>query len=106
VAERDEALVIRSIVEKATDQGVSMIVVGLPRPLSGGSNSQVAGVLQFVERLRTATSIPVRTWDERFTSKMAREGRPGRGPDDAVAACYMLQNFLDAHGESGGDRRN
>jgi RNase H-fold protein (predicted Holliday junction resolvase) len=59
-------------------------------------NSQVEGVLQFVERLRVCSGIRVETWDERFTSRLAEAGRRRGAPLDAVAACYMLQNYLDA----------
>ena len=96
VAERDEHRLLERILEAATEQEVGMIVVGLPRPLSGGGNSQTAYVLDFVERLRADATIRVDTWDERFTTQLAERGRPAAEASDAVAACYMLQNYLDA----------
>ena len=63
--------------------------------LSGGTNDQLQDVLRFVDSLRIATQIPVETWDERFTSSLAEKGSKRGASRDAVAACYMLQNYLD-----------
>ncbi len=96
VAERDEARLIAQIVAVAREEGVGEIVVGLPRPLAGGANQQMNYVLSFGERLQAAVCVPVTMWDERFTSKLAGAGRPGSKARDDVAACYMLQNYLDS----------
>jgi len=97
VRERDQQLLVSRIVETADEQGVDTIVVGVPRPLSGGVNNQMAGTLALVEHLRRETGRAVVTWDERFTTRLAEQGRPRSEPLDAVAACYMLQSYLDAH---------
>lgn len=95
LTDRDTLRVVGSIVAAATEHEAEGIVVGLPRPLSGGTNDQMQDVLSFVERLRSESPVPVETWDERFTSRLAERGSHGVGPRDAVAACYMLQNYLD-----------
>ncbi len=103
VRERNEDRLILKIVTVAQDQAVGEIVVGLPRPLAGGMNRQMRDVLSFVARLEAMTTIPVRGWDERFTSKLAQQGRASKGTHDAVAACYMLQSYLDSQtGRLGG----
>lgn len=102
VAERDQEVLIKGILEKSRNEGVTLIVVGLPRPLGGGTNSQMARVLDFVRRLEVEASVPVDTWDERFTSRLAERGHASPEARDAVAACYMLQNYLDAHTETTG----
>lgn len=96
VAERDEGRLIAEIVTMVREEEVGEIVVGLPRPLSGGTNSQVESVISFAERLKRETGIPVVMWDERFTSKLAETGRPRGKARDAVAACYILQSYLDS----------
>ena len=75
VTERDEERLIESIATVTTDHQVGEIVVGLPRPLSGGTNRQMADVLTFVGRLQSSVAVPVRVCDERFTSKLAERGR-------------------------------
>jgi RNase H-fold protein (predicted Holliday junction resolvase) len=87
--------VLLRVVALAEEHGAEVIVVGLPRPLKGGSNEQLAAVVSFKERLAASTAMPVATWDERFTSKLADGGGRRTGEQDSVAACYMLQDYLD-----------
>jgi putative holliday junction resolvase len=96
VVERDIEALIDRVLEYACREDVGEIVVGLPRPLSGGTNAQLEAADAFAGRLRERASMAVATWDERFTSKLAESGRSPRTPADAVAACYVLQNYLDA----------
>lgn len=103
LAERDEARLITRIVAVAKEEDVGEIVVGLPRPLSGGTNRQMESALSFAGRLKQEASVPVLVWDERFTSKLAEQGRSRTEPHDAVAACYMLQNYLDSRAKTTGD---
>ena len=39
--------------------------------------------------------MPVVTWDERFTTTLARR-TPGRSSEDSRAAAHLLQNYLEA----------
>ena len=95
IRERDQEKLLLRIVAVADEQGAEEIVVGLPRPLGGGSNQQLEVVTAFTERLAASTAMPVVTWDERFTSKLAERGGKRTGDHDSVAACYMLQDYLD-----------
>ncbi len=95
LTERDMDKVVQIVITSARDHEAQGIVVGLPRPLSGGTNQQLEEVLSFVSRLRAEAPVLVETWDERFTSSLAEAGSKHRGPRDDVAACYMLQNYLD-----------
>lgn len=96
VRERDPEALVQRVLGAAQEEDVTEIVVGLPRPLRGGRNQQLDDAEAFAARLAQATSLPVATWDERFTTKLAERGRRGKEPADAVAACHLLQNFLDA----------
>jgi putative holliday junction resolvase len=95
VRERDEDKLLLTVVAIADEHAADEIVVGIPRPLGGGSNEQLQAVLAFKERLAAATARKVVTWDERFTSKLAERGPKRAGDHDSVAACYMLQDYLD-----------
>jgi putative Holliday junction resolvase len=103
IEEPDEERLIQRIIELARMHQAEELVVGLPRPLAGGSNTQLEAVGAFVAVLEVRSRMLVRTWDERFTSKLA--GRPGAksGSRDSVAACYMLQNYLDAQANARGE---
>jgi putative Holliday junction resolvase len=96
ISARDEDHVITAILAAAEREGAGEIVVGLPRPLSGGRNAQLERTEAFVLTLAERTTLSVSTWDERFTSRLAEAGRRGAGPADSVAACYLLQNYLDS----------
>jgi len=84
VAERDEHRLLERILEAATEQEVGMIVVGLPRPLSGAGTARRPTCWTSWSALRADATIRVDTWDERFTTQLAERGRPaaeaiGRG---------------------------
>lgn len=104
IEEADRDSVIDRIVELAQLHEVEQLVVGLPRPLSGGTNSQIEQVLEFVAALEVRSQMRVKTWDERFTSKLAGEPQRAAGARDSVAACYILQNYLDAQANVRGER--
>lgn len=92
---RDRADLATAIASVAEREEARVIVVGLPRSLSGTRNAQQEEIESFVALLARHVPIPVVTWDERFTSKLARGSRPRGQAEDAVAACHMLQGYLD-----------
>jgi putative transcription antitermination factor YqgF len=96
ITSRDEDHVIAAILAVAEREAAEVIVVGLPRPLSGGRNAQLERTEAFVQVLARRTALGVTTWDERFTSRLAEAGRRNSTPADSVAACYLLQNYLDS----------
>jgi len=96
INERDESRVLATVVEVAKENGVDEIVVGMPRPLKGGTNLQLEISERFAESLKSLSGFKVSRWDERFTTKLAELGRPAGPAKDSIAACYMLQGYLDS----------
>lgn len=86
---------LKAIAELVHDHGAERVVVGLPVSLSGEEGAQAAETRGFVEQLRTAVDVPVETWDERFTTRLARS-IPGRHAEDSRAAAHLLQSWLEA----------
>jgi len=90
------------------DDGVAMVVVGLPRRLDGSPNEQTVAVEAFVEALRVRLSIPVACEDERLSSREAesrlavreRDWRKRKANLDAAAAAVILQDFIDRRDRS------
>jgi len=80
------------------------LVVGLPVHMSGDESKKSREARTFGKWLGSATGLPVTWWDERFTSLMADDSLSQTGLSrgkrksqrDAVAACLILQAFLDA----------
>ena len=71
------------------------IVVGLPVSLDGREHAQAARARAFARRLAAAIAVPVATYDERFTTKVATQ-RGGRAPVDARGAAVILEDYLRA----------
>lgn len=90
-------------------QEITLLVVGLPIPLSGVEGSRAAWVRDYTAELQQHIAIPVVFWDEALTSKQAeaslrergKRGKKLRQRVDAVAAAFILQSFLDAERELG-----
>lgn len=87
------------------EHDVTLLVVGLPRGLDGQHTAQTATVEAFVETLKSHVSLPIHWQDEAVTSKQAEaELHKTRGPGeytkgdiDALAATYILEDFLQEH---------
>lgn len=82
------------VLELATAHGVERIVVGLPVTLRGERGAQAEETERFVERLREQTELPVESFDERFTTALARQAGETRAAEDAVAAAHLLTSYL------------
>jgi putative Holliday junction resolvase len=87
---------LKAIAELVRDQGAARVVVGLPVSLSGEEGPQAAEARGFAQRLESLLDVPVDTWDERFTTRMA-QATPGRHAEDSRAAAHLLQSWLEAH---------
>jgi putative Holliday junction resolvase len=96
IVERDGAQTMLRVVEAAREHGVNEIVVGVPRPLRGGSNPQLESAERFARGLEALGEFKVSVCDERFTTKLAERGRSRDSQQDSIAACYILQGYLDS----------
>ena len=99
-------------------EGITEILVGVPRRLGGEVGFQANRVLDKLNALRDRfPEVRFVEWDERFTTRVARSspsisrtgshkgGRAGRrkgketgGRVDHLAAAVMLQEYLDRRG--------
>ena len=92
----------------AEEDGVSAIVVGLPRRLDGSPTTVTARVKAFANELGRITGLPIVLQDERLTSREAESRLAATEKDwrvrkrhlDAAAAAIILQDYLDAHRHS------
>jgi putative Holliday junction resolvase len=107
IARLDAAAVARAADEvgrlAAEDDGVTAIVVGLPRRLDGSPTALTDAVRGFAVQLGARTGLPVAFQDERLTSVEAESRLAERDKDwrsrkkrlDAAAAAIILQDHLD-----------
>ena len=88
---------VARIVDLARSEDVERILVGLPVTLRGERGAQALETERFVELLRGATDLPVETYDERFTTRLAAGAATARdsAPEDARAAAHLLTTYLE-----------
>lgn len=84
---------ITRVLELARRERVGRIVVGLPLTLRGERGDQAEETERFLAALRSEAEIPVLSFDERFTTRLARNASPA-APEDAVAAAHLLSGYL------------
>ena len=86
---------------------VELIVVGEPKQPNGQPSENLPRVMAFVRRLeREFPMIPVKLYDERFTSVMAhqamidgglrRKARQDKALVDEISATIILQSYLES----------
>jgi putative holliday junction resolvase len=85
---------LRRLAELVSEEGAERVVVGLPLTLRGDAGAQAEETAEFVQSLRGVLSVPVESFDERFTTAIAAAGPSSRAPEDARAAAHLLETYL------------
>jgi putative Holliday junction resolvase len=80
----------------AREHGAERIVVGLPVSLDGTEGAQAAVARDFAAAVADSADVPVETWDERLTTRMAAQSRRegSRAAEDSLAAAHLLDSYL------------
>jgi putative holliday junction resolvase len=93
----------KDVAEIVGELGVEEVVVGLPVTLGGEEGEQAAASRAFAADLEALLEVPVRTYDERLTTKMAaRSAREGAAAaEDSLAAAHLLESYLASRKERG-----
>ena len=86
------------------EDGLAVVVLGLPRRLNGDPTDATPTVLALADHLRQAIAVPVVLQDERLSSHEAesllaqreKDWRKRKGMLDAAAAAVILQDYLDS----------
>ena len=81
------------LAELVAEHDAEIVVVGLPLTLRGEHGAQARETEAFVAVLQARLAVPVETYDERFTTKLA-EADQGRAPEDSRAAAHLLTSYL------------
>ena len=98
---RDDIEVLRRL---TVEKGVKLIVVGDPVHMSGEASRQSEYTREFARELEYQTGLPVKFWDERWTSREAERVLRGSGiahgerkpAIDRLSAVILLQSYLDS----------
>ncbi len=96
----------RQLAELVAEAEAEIVIVGMPFSLDGSEGPAAERARKEVAQLGRTISVPIETYDERFTTVTAdhalREadmgGRQRRKVIDKTAAAVMLQAWLDSRG--------
>ncbi len=98
---RDDVETLRRM---AVESGVALFLIGDPVHMSGEAGRQSAYTREFARELEYKTGLPVKFWDERWTSREAERTLRGSGiahherkpAIDRLSAVILLQSYLDS----------
>jgi putative Holliday junction resolvase len=94
---------VKRVARIVRERKIDIVVVGIPKTMSGEIGKSANEAFAFVEKLRAALPCEVVTWDERLTTIAAQRAlheagkktRATRQVVDQVAAQMILQSYLD-----------
>jgi putative Holliday junction resolvase len=98
---RDDIEVLRRL---TIENNVKLILMGDPLHMSGERSRQGDYTREFARELEYKTGLPIRFWDERWTSREAERTLRGSGiahdlrkpTIDRLSAVILLQSYLDS----------
>jgi putative holliday junction resolvase len=98
---RNDIEVLRRL---AVNNNVKLILMGDPLHMSGEQSRQGEYTREFARELEYKTGLPIRFWDERWTSREAERTLRGsgianserKGAIDRLSAVILLQSYLDS----------
>ena len=101
---REEEKVFPKLYSLFKENEVGEIVVGFPFNFNGTISRQGEKVLAFIEKLKQKVDIPIKKWDERFSTKIATDllvqadlsRRKRKKLVDKISAVIILQSYLDS----------
>ena len=78
------------------ERGVEAVLVGLPVSLDGTEGAQAAEARRFAAAVAQLVDIPVDTYDERLTTRLAAASRRAgsKASEDSLAAAHLLDSYL------------
>ncbi len=104
VKKNQSAALIAELKAVVDEHGIDAVIIGLPLNMDDTEGPQARQVRQFAARLGKHLNVPIHFQDERLSSLAADDmldqaqlkGKKRRGKRDMLAACDILQSFLDA----------
>jgi putative Holliday junction resolvase len=104
----DSSKLISFLDEYFKKETVELILIGEPKNLDNSDTHATLPVKRIIEEIQKKfPAIPIKTVDERYTSKMAsramidmgmkKKQRQDKGMVDRIAATIMLQEYMREH---------
>jgi putative Holliday junction resolvase len=104
IEQRSRRASLVAVAQHLKERGCDHVVIGLPLNMDGTSGPAARAAEQFAAELALWTGAKVELHDERLSSFEARarirqlpRGKRRTVGDDAVAACVILETWLQQH---------
>lgn len=95
IENKNKDFVLAEIKKIIAEKEVKIIVVGLPLSLTGERGPKAQETQKFIDFLAANVAVPIKTVDERMTSRAADAlGAGTKGSRDIGAAMVILENFI------------
>ena len=102
VPSRNHEKLMADLLGLIRENGVTEVVVGLPKNMDGTEGNRAELCRAFARELQEACGLPVSMWDERRTTVEAHNilsahnyhGQKRKNTVDAVAASLILEGYL------------
>ncbi|HOJ00865.1 MAG TPA: Holliday junction resolvase RuvX [Anaerolineaceae bacterium] len=99
----------REILKICFAMDIKKIVIGISRDEKGEATFSGRKAQRLGEAIQGFADVPIEYWDEADTTRIAQQTRREmgisrkrrRGHLDDVAACILLQSYIDSHFERG-----
>lgn len=94
-----------SFLKKYTsEEKVELFVIGKPKQMNNSDSESEILIIEFINKLKKISDIPIKRVDERFTSKIAfqtmidgglkKQQRRNKALVDEISATIILQSYL------------
>jgi putative holliday junction resolvase len=101
---QDREEVFSNIINFCEEYKVKRIVVGIPQEFEESHKETTEKIFTFIRELKNKVEIPIKTWDESFSTTTAENMLTSSGQNikhsrnkvDKIAATIFLQEFLNS----------
>ena len=101
---KDEEEDLQKLEAIVKEEKAGEIIIGLPKRLDGSLGDMAKQAKRFARLARERLNVPVRTWDERFSTHAAERAlldgnvrrKKRKQVIDKTAAVWILQGYLDS----------
>lgn len=95
--------ILKALQDIISEQSVECLVIGMPYAIDGSHTPKTTETEDFVIKVKESLTIPVFTWDERYSSQeaeaelkqMGKSWQEARQMVDAMAAAMILKSYLE-----------
>lgn len=93
ISHKNEADLLSKLNDVVNNEGIVLILAGMPKNLSGTESSQSVYSKKIIESIEKIIKVPVELIDERFSTIEAHK-KSSMKVVDSLSAAILLENYL------------